>query len=95
MNTLNALNNCSKGFKKVADLEVGTKYRILKMTAINTKYGAAVLVNIENMGDVILPKRFSTLIDQIDQLNEDFEKKSTYLEVFPAVGKYVPIEFTE
>ena len=65
------------------------------MTSINTKYGAAILVNIEGIGDVILSKRFSDLIDQIDQLNADFENKNIYLEVFPAIGKYVPIEFTE
>ena len=70
MNVVNVLNNCSNGFKKLSDLTLLEPYQVIKFKKMNTRFGEAVLVELKEVGDVILPKRFSRLCDSLDDLNK-------------------------
>ena len=96
MNSLTTLNKVSQGFQKLNILEVNQRYKIEKLSTITTKYGNSIIATLDEVGDVILPKRFGTLSDKVDQINSVIQSENKiYLIVRDKIGKYTPIDFTE
>lgn len=95
MNSLKKLNSYSLGFKSVSELEENKLYKVEKMRTIGTKYGISILVNLTDIGDVILPSRFRDLCETLEEMNKTFVEKNVFLKPLPAIGKYIPIEFIE
>lgn len=65
------------------------------MKTIKTKYGDCILVKLQNFEkDVILPKRFSKLIENINDLNIRFQNENIFLITEPPKGKFIPASFS-
>lgn len=63
------LNSCS--FKKIVDLKPNTVYKIKKFRSIDTRYGAAILVELVNFdNEIILSSRYSKFLSQLDEFNQ-------------------------
>ena len=96
MNCLIELNECSQGIQKLTILETHKQYKVEKFSSIKTKYGEALIVQLSDVGEVFLPKRFSDMIMKINELNLEAQSKNMYLtKTGETVGKYTPIEFSE
>lgn len=68
--------------KKVADLVVGDKYLITKVKKVQTKFGSAVVVELDNAFCCFLPKRFSSLEpEDLQSFEEECKNKEVYLVV--------------
>lgn len=95
MDSLRLLNNTSKGFGKLNQLQKEKRYKIINFKIITTRFGDAVLVNLLDEGDVILPKRFNNLKDNLDELNENLLTKDIYLVIKNSTSTYLEVEFIE
>lgn len=96
METINLLNSCITPFKKLSDLLTDKKYYLIKFSVINTRFGDSILVSITDSEEpIILPKRYSTLIPKIDDLNKSFEDGRKFMIPGKKNGNYIPISFGE
>lgn len=68
-------NTAVKQSLRALDLKINTKYRAINFKTVDTKFGKAIQVELEDC-NVFLPKRFSnTLKDEdISALNENVNK---------------------
>lgn len=61
MDSLNAVCSGYKKCEKILNLKVGLDYRILSGKIIQSRYGKAVILNLEDFS-VFLPKRYASEI---------------------------------
>lgn len=65
------------------------------MRTTNTKYRLSILINLNDVGDVILPRRFRDLVKTIEDFNKTFTDKNVFLRAGQPVGKCKLIEFVQ
>lgn len=81
--------------KKIQELSTDLGYMVTGMRKVRTKYGARVIVSIENTFEVFLPVRASKMLDENEELLEELVNLCSQekLKLYYRGGEYNLIEW--
>jgi len=98
---LDSLNNVAEykpqPTKKLANLNCGEKYEVIKIRAVDTGYGRAIVIHLLDTDkkefQTFLPKRMVQFLDR-DEVIENFTENVKYMQVSKVIGlKNVSVMF--
>lgn len=98
-NVLSKINDLGivKPLPKVNDLVVGVRYKINSIKSETTKYGIAIVVDLETIGCLYLPARYRDIIksDELLALQSLLKTKPLYIIKTKEVNGVSELQFAE